>query len=130
MNIRLNISTLAGFFAITGGLGAVLLRWSWGLGVVCGLNVLGCGAIGIINLLLLLYVIATGPLEPPPVWRAVGMVIFAAAVGVLFLLYAYGPGWNWVNSPGPWVTILSTLAVLIVATIELRCVFARRTKQS
>ena len=128
MNIRLNTSTLAGFFAITGGLGAVVLKWSWGFGMLCGTNCPFGGAIGIINLLLLLYVIATGPLEPPPVWRAVGMVIFAAPVAVLFLVYGYGPGGNWHNSPAPWVTILSTLGVLIVATIELRGVFTRRMK--
>ena len=56
------------------------------------------------------------------------LAFFALTAGVLFLVYGYGPGGNWPNSPGPWAVILSTLAVLIVATIELRSVFARRTK--
>ena len=128
MNIRLNTTTLAGFFALTGGLGAVALKWSWGFYMPFGVDVPFGGAIGILNLLLLLYLIATGPLDPPPVWRPVGAAIFASAVGVVFLVYGYGPGMNWAHSPGPWVAILSALAVLIVATIELRGVFAHRAK--
>ncbi|MEO6786234.1 MAG: hypothetical protein ABI318_08885 [Chthoniobacteraceae bacterium] len=128
MNIRLNTTTLAGFFAIVGGLGSVLLKWAWGFYMAVGVNVPFAGAAGVIFLCLLLYLIATGPLEPPPVWRPVGTVLFAIGTGVLFLVYAYGPGGNWVNSPEPWVMILSTLAVLITATIELHGVFARRAK--
>jgi hypothetical protein len=128
MSIRLNTTILAGFAAITGGLGAILLKWAWSFAMLNGIDVPFGGAIGIINLLLLLYLIATGPLDPPPVWRPVGTALFPLAVGVLFLVYGYGPGRNWVNSPGPWVTILSAFAVLIVATIELRSVFARRMK--
>lgn len=128
MNIRLNTTTLAGIFAVVGGLGSVLLKWAWGHFMANGFDVPFAGAIGVIYLLLLLYLIATSPLDPPPVWRPVGMVIFALAVAVLFLVYGYSLGRNWVNSPGPWVAILSALAVLIVATIELRAVFARGAK--
>jgi hypothetical protein len=128
MNIRLNTTMLASLFAIFGGFGSVLLKWAWGIYMVNGIVLPFGGAIGIIYLLLLLYLIATGPLDPPPAWRPVGMAIFALVVGALFLVYGYGPGGNWPNSPGPWVTILSALAVLIVATIELRAVFVRRAK--
>ena len=128
MNIRLNTTVLAAFFAIIGGLGSVLLKWAWFFFMNIGVNVPFAGAASVIFLLLLLYLIATGPLDPPPVWRPVGTAIFALGVGILFLVYAYGPGGNWANSPGPWVMILSALAVLITATIELRGVFARRAK--
>jgi len=128
MNIRLNTCMLAGIFAVIGGLGSVLLKWARGFFMANGIDLPFAGAIGVIYLLLLLYLIATSPLDPPPVWRPVGMVIFAVAVAVLFLVYGYSLGYNWPNSPGPWVAILSALAVLITATIELRAVFARGAK--
>ena len=87
MNIRLNTTALAGFFAITGGLGAILLKWAWGFYMAYGIDVPFAGAIGILYLLLLLYLIATGPLDPPPAWRPVGTALFAMAVSVLFLVY-------------------------------------------
>ena len=136
MNTR--ISTLiAGFFALTGGLAAACLKWGYDQVVTAGnwtwawpagrygSDFPEGGAIGVIYLLLILYLVATEPLRPPPLWRPLCTMIFALAAGIVFLIYGYGPGRTWMDYPGPWITILSTLAVLITATIEMHGAFAR-----
>jgi hypothetical protein len=140
MKPLVNATAVAGFFAFIGGLAATVLPWGFtyragpdftggvasGNLSIAGSNLPHGGAIGVTFLLLLLYLIATGPLQPSPVWRSVGTVIFSLIAGIIFLLYGYGPGGYWTNFSGPWITILSILALLIIATVELRGAFARK----
>jgi hypothetical protein len=128
---------IAGIFALGGGLAAAAMKWgyfrvtldnrmwAWPDGRY-GSDFPEGGIIGVIYLFLILYLVATDPLRPPPVWRPLGTALFAVAAGIVFLFYGYGPGLNWVNFAGPWISLLSSLAVLITATFEMRGVLARQ----
>lgn len=136
MKMRLNTGVLVGLFGGIARLCAVALKWGYSIYFTSQqfagggtLSVYGSdgwqdGVIGVAFLLMLLYLIATGPLHPPPVWRPVSPMIFALIAAVAFLFYGYGPGRTWSNFAGPWISILSILAVLITATIELRGAYA------
>lgn len=86
------------------------------------------GAISSSFLFLLLYLFATGPLEPIPIWRPIVTFAGAAIILVLFNVYAYGPGGNWVKFVGCWATLLATMGLLIASAAELRSVLKRRNQ--
>ncbi len=130
MNIKLNTSLIAGILAVVCGLSATALKWGYSgpYGAAFpryGSDISEGGAIGVTCLLLLLYLIATSPLDPPPVWRPAGIAICATVGGGFFLSYGYGPGRTWMDYAGPWICILSLLLLLLIATVELRGVFIR-----
>lgn len=109
---------------VVAGLGLFLPWHQWSPSM--GMAYWQAGAIGSVLFLTLLFLVATEPLDPKPLWRPIVTGSAGATALVFFNLYAYGPGQRWAFYLGPWVTLIAVMGLIVVASLELRQILGQR----